>query len=233
MTISLGERGVRGVVLDIEGTTTPLAFVRDVLFPYARAQLRDFLSEYGEHPALLEAIRLLREERAADGVESELAEYVERLMDEDRKSLGLKLLQGQIWERGYRDGSLRGELFHDVPPALERWRTAGLDLAIFSSGSVLAQQLLFGHTRWGDLTRWFRHHFDTGTGPKQAPESYRRIAAAMGLESARLLFISDVAAELEAARAAGLQVLQCIRPGNAEPPAGNLESIGSFAELIG
>jgi enolase-phosphatase E1 len=132
-------------------------------------------------------------------------------MDRDRKSTGLKSLQGKIWEEGYRAGDLRGEVYPDVPPALERWRRQGTDIAIFSSGSVQAQRSLFGHTTAGDLTRFIRSYFDTTTGPKTAPESYLQIAAALDRPPSEVLFLSDVGAELDAASAAGMETALCVR----------------------
>lgn len=222
---------MRGVVLDIEGTTTPIAFVHDTLFSYARKHLREHLTASSADATVREAVELLEHERAADGVAGDLAEYAEWLMVRDRKSPGLKLLQGKIWERGYGDGTLRGEVFADVPPALVRWRAGGVELAIYSSGSVLAQRLLFGSTAAGDLTGLFAHFFDTGVGPKQSRESYQRIARAITLAPDRLLFISDVPDELDAARTAGFQPLLCIRPGNGVQRASDTEVIRSFDEV--
>src|SRR5262249_24778172 len=143
------------------------------------------------------------------------ARYLEWLMDRDRKSPGLKRLQGDIWRAGYRDGTLKGEVFPDVPAALKRWKAAGLVVAIYSSGSVAAQKMLFGTTADGDLTSLLAGFFDTAVGPKMATDSYCRIASMMGLETARILFLSDAPAELEAARVAGCQTLLTVRPGNA------------------
>ena len=210
---------VRAIVLDIEGTTTAIAFVADVLFPFARTHLRAYLQDPANSDALREPLRRLREEWTADPERPSTqyvdAEYVEWLMDRDRKSPGLKLLQGLIWEQGYRTGELQGEVFADVAPALRRWRHAGIAVAIYSSGSELAQRLLFGSTREGDLTALIDRFFDTGVGPKQAPDSYRRIAGELSCPAGAMLFISDVPAELEAAEAAGCQTLLCVRPGNA------------------
>ena len=232
MTFSLSEHGVRGVVLDIEGTTTPISFVHDVLFPYARTHLRDFLTASGADGHADTAATLLEAERAADHVDGDLAAYVEWLMDRDRKSPGLKMLQGLIWARGYGDGTLRGDVFADVPPALERWHASGLDLAIYSSGSVQAQHLLFGSTRFGDLTSRLSHFFDTSVGPKRARESYQRIVREMTLAANQLLFVSDIPEELGAARAAGMQTLLCIRPGNAPQADHDGQAIRSFDEIV-
>jgi enolase-phosphatase E1 len=141
-------------------------------------------------------------------------------MDQDRKSTGLKSLQGKIWEAGYRAGDLRSEVYPDVPPALERWRRQGIDIAIFSSGSVQAQRSLFMNTAAGDLTRFIRAYFDTTTGPKTAPQSYARIAAALERSPSEVLFLSDLGAELDAARTAGMQTALCVRTPGSAPPTG-------------
>ena len=218
--------GVRAILLDIEGTTTPAKFVSDVLFPYARARAGDFLARHGEEPAVREDLARLREEHAADEhagsspppwldtLDSAIG-YVQFLMDRDRKSTGLKSLQGRIWEEGYRSGALQGEVFPDVPTAFERWRRQGRGIAIFSSGSVLAQKLLFASTPAGDLTPCIRAYFDTTAGPKQKAQSYHRIARALDFESREVLFLSDVVAELDAARQAGMGTALCVRSGEA------------------
>ena len=142
--------------------------------------------------------------------------YVHWLMDRDRKSTGLKSLQGKIWEAGYRSGELRGQVYADVVPAFARWQEQNKQITIFSSGSVLAQKLLFSTTPAGDLTRFIRAYFDTTIGPKREAESCRRIAVALGLPPSEILFLSDVDAELDAARAAGIEIALCVRPGNPE-----------------
>jgi len=209
---------VRGILLDIEGTTTPIAFVHEVLFSYARAHARDFLTKDSDE--VRADIALLREEHAADKSNNlqppeSIPEYIDWLIDRDRKSTALKSLQGKIWRQGYLDGSLKSQVFADVAPAFERWRRAGLKIGIFSSGSVLAQQLLFAHTDAGDLTGFIDDYFDTNVGKKGDAESYRKIATAMDLEPSEILFISDVVAELEAAQESGMRTLLSIRPGNA------------------
>jgi enolase-phosphatase E1 len=226
----VGGAHVRVVLLDIEGTTTPITFVTDVLFPYARERVLDFLRRRGEEAAVREDRRRLREEHAADAragaspppgtgdVASEVA-YVHWLMDRDRKSTGLKALQGRIWEEGYARGDLRGDVYADVPPAFERWRRQGRAIAIFSSGSVLAQRLLFRHTPLGDLTPFLAAHFDTTTGGKREADSYRRIATLLSHAPHEVLFVSDVAAELDAARAAGMGTALCWREPAPAPPS--------------
>ena len=213
---------IHAILLDIEGTTTPIAFVHDVLFSYAREHVREFLNAN----EATDDIALLREEHAVDVREgrnppANMVEYVEWLIALDRKSTGLKSLQGKIWRQGYEEGSLKAQVFEDVAPAFERWRERGLRISIFSSGSVLAQQLLFAHTEAGDLTRFIDSYFDTNVGKKGDKESYRRIAEAMNLEAHEILFISDVTSELDAANEAGMKTALSIRPGNA-PQTGDL-----------
>jgi enolase-phosphatase E1 len=212
MPVSLD--GIRGILLDIEGTTTPIAFVHEVLFSYARQHVRDYLTKHFDDEDVRADIRLLHAEDAfADDLDSVVA-HVNRLIDLDRKSTGLKSLQGKIWHEGYSEGTLRAQVYADVAPAFARWRVAGLDVSIFSSGSVLAQQLLFAHTEAGDLTPFISHYFDTGVGKKGDPESYRRIAEQIGLPPSEILFVSDVVTELAAAREAGMETALSIRPGN-------------------
>jgi enolase-phosphatase E1 len=214
--------GIRAVLLDVEGTTTPVTFVTEVLFPHARSGMRAHLEARGAEPAVKAQVDALRDEHARDereglgpppwsGALDAVVGYVGFLMDRDRKSTPLKALQGQVWEGGYRSGALRGEVYPDVPPALARWQRQGRQVAIFSSGSVLAQALLFGTTPHGDLTHFIAAHFDTSTGPKREAESYRRIAQALECEPPEVLFLSDVVAELDAARRAGCRTALCVR----------------------
>jgi enolase-phosphatase E1 len=227
---------VRGILLDIEGTTTPIAFVHEVLFSYARAHVREFLEKNVAAEDVGADIALLRDEHATDvadapplarGSEIEsIAAYVEWLIAVDRKSTGLKSLQGKIWRQGYLDGSLKSQVFADVAPAFKRWRDLGLRISIFSSGSVLAQQLLFAHTEAGDLTPFIESYFDTNVGKKGEAESYRRIAEAMGFPAREILFVSDVVAELDAANEAGMKPVLSIRPGN--EPQQNAERYNSI-----
>jgi enolase-phosphatase E1 len=245
VTIRLAERGVRAVLLDIEGTTTPIAFVHGVLFPYARAHLREYLDAAWMASSTREVIAKLMAEHATDVAsgtgpppwnsppdrEAVIA-YIEWLMDRDRKSPGLKQLQGEIWEAGYRAGALRGQVYEDVPRAIRRWRKAGLDVAIYSSGSEQAQRGLFASTEHGDLTPLLSAYFDTAIGAKGDSSSYARIANAMRRVAFEVLFVSDVARELEAAREADLQVVLSLRPGNPPQPKPELfDSVTSFDEI--
>lgn len=218
------------VLLDIEGTTTPITFVHQTLFPYARRRLAAFVSAHAEDAEIVSAVAALRREHAADvaagvgppvlvdGDSDELVRYLEWLMDRDRKSPGLKTLQGLIWEEGYVRGELHGVVFEEVPNALRAWRASGKRVAIYSSGSVLAQRRLFQTALAGDLTMLIDQFFDTTVGPKVEWASYQRIAASLGVPTAQILFVSDVTTELKAARLAGCQVRLSIRPGNAAQP---------------
>ena len=233
MTAPAGD--IRVVLLDIEGTTTRIGFVHETLFAYARTHLDAFLKRRSGEPDVRGILDLLAVERAretAHDVPEATAQYLRWLMDQDRKSPALKSLQGLIWEEGYQAGELRGEVFDDVPRALKRWTDAGREIAIYSSGSRLAQRRLFASTNFGDLTRHLRAFFDTGVGPKMEAESYQRIAAALEVAPDDMLFISDVARELDAAQAAGCRVVLCIRPSNPpQPEVTRFKAIRSFDEL--
>jgi len=203
-------QSVRAILLDIEGTTTPIAFVTETLFPYARARLGAFLE---------------REGRSAE------TDEFAALMNRDSKAPELKELQGRIWDAGYRDGTLAGQVFDDVPRAFVRWRDAGTAIGIYSSGSVLAQQWLFRTCPDGDLTPFIRWYFDTAVGAKREPGSYVRIAEHARLAPSAITFISDVVAELDAARLTGMQTILSIRKGNAPQPSNDHRAITSFDEL--
>lgn len=208
---------IRAIITDIEGTTTDIAFVSQVLFPYAAKALPAFLAKHQAEPTVaieLDAVRTLMQRDTAS-----LAEITEQLLAwirADQKITPLKALQGMIWRDGYVRGDFQGHLYADVAPSLAAWQQAGIALYVFSSGSIAAQQLLFGYSVEGDLTPSFSGFFDTRTGAKQQLEAYQAIQTAIALPSEQLLFLSDVVAELDAARAAGWQTCQLLRPGTAD-----------------
>jgi enolase-phosphatase E1 len=214
---ALRAAGIRVVLLDIEGTTTPIAFVHDVLFPYARARIAQYLADAPSNDAeIAQILDGLRDEHSRDADRGENpppppVAYALWLMERDRKSGPLKTLQGKIWQHGYATGELKGEVYPDVPPALAEWTAAGVRVGIFSSGSVLAQKLLFSTTPDGDLTTFLTWHFDTAVGPKQHADSYRAIAKTIGIPTTEILFISDSEPELDAARCAGMHTQLSIR----------------------
>lgn len=213
------------------------------LFGYARAHVTHFLERHWSDPEVRADVGRLAAEHPAEGSQTPVpswrdnaaavAGYVHWLMDQDRKSTGLKSLQGKIWEEGYRAGDLRSEVYPDVPPALERWQRDGIDIAIFSSGSVQAQRSLFRSTAAGDLTPFIRGYFDTTTGAKTAPESYADIGRALGVSPTGVLFISDIAAELDAAAAAGMRTALCVRTPEAITPSVSHPVVHTFDRLPG
>jgi enolase-phosphatase E1 len=191
------------ILTDIEGTTTPLSFVRDVLFPYARERLALFCERHVADPVLLEVARLEPDQPVLKPLSA--------WMDADAKVTPLKQIQGMIWAEGYASGALHAPLYPDVAPALRHWEAAGLKLYVYSSGSVAAQKLLFGHTQEGDLTALFQGFFDTEIGGKREAASYRAICARTGIVPGDFLFLSDIDAELDAAAEAGLRCCQLVR----------------------
>jgi len=231
----------RIILLDIEGTTTPVDYVFGVLFPFAKEQVAGFLQAHGHQEAVQADLKLLRQEYEADSGENlppwegnapiAAVPYIHHLIAIDRKSTGLKSLQGKLWNQGYQDGTLRSQIFPDVKPAFERWTAAGKRLYIFSSGSVQAQQLLFRYSEAGDLTPFLSGYFDTQIGRKREPDSYRKIAAEIGVSPGEILFISDVAAELEAARSAGMQGLFSLRSGNYSDDSAGFSVVRSFDQI--
>ena len=248
MALPSGGNSIQAILLDIEGTTTPIDFVFRTLFPFARQRLQQFLREHGSEPGIREDVDALRRQHRVDAAEqlspppwsddpagAELASaaaYGEWLIDRDSKCSALKSLQGKIWQEGYRKGELRGEVYPDVPTALVRWRREEKVIAIFSSGSVLAQKLLFSSTAAGDLTRNLRAHFDTTTGPKNAPASYLKIADNLATEAKAILFVSDVERELDAAQVAGMNTALCVRTRSADHLASKHRVIHSFEEIF-
>ena len=226
----------RAVVLDIEGTTTPISFVYDTLFPYAREAMQAHIRAHMHTPRLQTILEQTRQSIAAlpqDPSPEALSAAMLWQMDHDRKHTGLKMLQGDIWAAGYRDGTLKGALFDDVPRALEAWTQAGVRCFIYSSGSVAAQKLLFGHSVAGDLRPKLSGYFDTTTGPKTQTASYEAIARALELAPEDVCFLTDRPSEARAARQAGMQVAVTTgRPGNPEVDAQGFCTLESFEGLF-
>ncbi|HWC16370.1 MAG TPA: acireductone synthase [Terriglobales bacterium] len=238
----------RALLLDIEGTTTPISFVYRTLFPFAAVHVEEFLNQHSKDNEVLEFVEQLRVHRQAQlGESSDVPEwsdafplqrlhsaaaYVRYLIGRDSKITPLKSLQGRIWEAGYREGKLRGEVYDDVPVAFRRWRAQQRRIAIFSSGSVLAQRLLFAHSTSGDLTQFVDAFFDTTTGPKEEAQSYHRIALSLRLAPADILFLSDSTAELDAARVAGMATAFSLRPEVKKPALSIHRGFISFDEVL-
>ena len=230
---------MKAIILDIEGTTTPIDFVHKTLFPYAKARIGKFV--HANYNSLAAEIAQIEFERVADidypghldnASPNSISEYLEYLIGLDRKSTPLKTIQGKIWQEGYESGELRSEIFDDVPRAFERWNSDGKTIAIYSSGSVLAQKMLFRYTNHGDLTLFISAYFDTNVGHKRESESYRHIADRMNMEPEEILFISDVPEELDAARETGFDTRLSVRNGNAPVKEPKHPVIRSFDEVI-
>lgn len=220
------ETSARGILLDIEGTTSSISFVYDVMFPYARENVASFLASSWEDESVQGGVEALATDLDKDSAESwlgamptsqqqaEVAQGVISLMDADVKATGLKQIQGLIWKDGFTQGQMVAHLYDEVAGCISAWDQAGIDVRIYSSGSIQAQKLFFGHTLAGDLLDKLNGHYDTTTGPKQELTSYQKIAADFNCLPSAILFVSDVVAELDAAKAAGLQTLLSFRPGN-------------------
>ena len=235
-----------GILLDIEGTTSSVRFVYDVMFPFVREHLEHYLQRHWTDSSLAQACRQV----ATDAGHGSLGDWfcectddqneqqrlvkdeVLRQMDADAKVTGLKMLQGLIWQAGFERGDLVAHVYDDVVPALDAWNASAKDIRIYSSGSVQAQQLFFGHTEQGNLLNRFRGHYDTRIGPKKEPASYRKIADDFRLDAAEILFLSDIVAELNAAAQAGMKTGLCLRPENAPVAEGhNHPEFKAFSDI--
>lgn len=221
---------VRAIVTDIEGTTSSIDFVHDVLFPYASEHLPDFVRNAASDKTVAPLLDAARSEAGEPGADTE--RVIAILLDwiaEDRKATSLKELQGLVWRHGYESGAFTGHIYDDAAAGLRAWAAAGIELYVYSSGSVAAQKLLFGHSDAGDLTALFRGWFDTNVGHKRDVASYEKIAAVIGAPAASILFLSDVAAELDAAAAAGMRTCQLVRDDGvlrgAHPVAQDFDSV--------
>ncbi len=211
-------KNVTFVLTDIEGTTTSVSFVYEQLFPYFREHISR-LETLQDVPEVAEAFRqtvLLAKETAGIDLNT-VPEIIDQLLKwslEDKKITPLKTVQGILWEAGYQSGEIKGHVYSDVAPALERWKNAGIDMGVFSSGSVAAQQLIFGYSEAGDLRPYFSAYFDTKTGGKREATTYVEISKQLAIAPEHIVFLSDIKEELEAAHAAGFQTVQLVRAGN-------------------
>ena len=221
---------IKAVVTDIEGTTSSLSFVKDVLFPYARAKLPDFVRQNLNDPQISQLITdTCREAGIEQNIESAIDQLIEWI-DLDKKITPLKAIQGLIWQAGYQLGDFKGHLYQDAIDNLKAWQENGILLYVYSSGSVLAQKLLFGHTASGDLTPLFSGFFDTNIGGKKEADSYLNIAATIGLPADETLFLSDIKEELDAAKSAGLQTIWLVRD-QVPNPYSEHPQVSSFDEV--
>ena len=224
---------IRAILTDIEGTTSSISFVKDVLFPYARKRLPAFIETHADKPEVQHWLHeAAKEAGLVSASQQEIIDLLQGWIDEDRKATALKALQGMIWDEGYRDDEFRAHVYADVAPKLQEWKKQGMDLYVYSSGSVAAQKLFFEHSDAGDLTPLFSGYFDTETGPKRDAASYRRIVAAIGAPAADVLFLSDVSAELDAARSAGLQTILLARAPMLCPPQAGHRCVVDFDAIV-
>jgi enolase-phosphatase E1 len=197
----------RAILTDIEGTTSSISFVKDVLFPYARRALPRFVAARGKEPAVRKWLDAVATENGGMCDDAMIVEVLQGWIDEDRKHTALKALQGMIWADGYKSADFTAHIYPDAAPALRSWHAAGLPLFVYSSGSVPAQRLFFGHSDAGDLTALFSGWFDTEMGGKRDAQSYRNIVESIRIPASEIVFLSDVVEELDAAREAGLQTV--------------------------
>jgi len=208
---------IKAVLTDIEGTTTAVSFVFDVLFPYARERMAGFVAGHADDPAVRAELAAVATDQGRALDDDEAVRVLLGWIDEDRKATPLKSLQGMIWRQGYQQGALTGHVYEDAARNLRRWHAAGLKLYVYSSGSVQAQKLLFGHSDAGDLTPLFSGYFDTRVGNKRDADAYRTIAGRIELPPPEILFLSDIEQELDAAAEAGMETCRLVRDG--QPPA--------------
>lgn len=208
---------IKAILTDIEGTTSAVSFVYDVLFPFAASRLPGFLREHQAVPTVAAQIEAVRAEAGEPGADlDQVIEILLGWMREDRKATPLKALQGQVWQKGYESGELKGHVYPDAVAALKQWHAKGYRLYVYSSGSIQAQKLIFGCSEAGDLTGLFSGYFDTTSGGKRDAKSYRTIASAIDVAPEQVLFLSDVTAELDAAREAGMVTCGLAREGELE-----------------
>ena len=226
---------IKAVITDIEGTTSSISFVHDVLFPYAKKNMAGFITQLAKSPEVareLDAVRREIDQPAADL--STIISTLEQWIADDRKITPLKTLQGYIWKQGFASGEFKSHMYSDAVDGLRAWNEQGIVLAVYSSGSVGAQKLLFGYSEYGDLTPLISHYFDTSVGAKQQPGAYQAIAENLheqhGLVASELLFLSDVEAELDAAMSAGLKTGWLIR-NNQPETGGEHRRFSSFDEV--
>jgi len=221
---------IKAIVTDIEGTTSSILFVKDVLFPYARANLADYVRNHADDPQVKPLLEDVCKEAGSELSTEQIITQLIQWLDEDKKVTPLKSLQGLIWETGYRQGDFKGHLYPDAAVNLKAWKTEGLDLYIYSSGSVYAQKLLFAHTEYGDLTPLFSGYFDTHIGGKKEQQSYDNIAGQLAIPANQLLFLSDIKEELDAAKAAGFETIWLTRDSTPDPQAEHRQ-VNSFDQI--
>jgi enolase-phosphatase E1 len=221
---------IRAILTDIEGTTSSISFVHDVLFSYARQRMAEYVRSHAHEPPVAACLQAVRDEAGQElDVEQIIAQLLQWI-DEDKKITPLKALQGMIWAAGYEQGDFTGHMYEDAVQCLRQWHQQGIALYVFSSGSVKAQKLLFGFSDYGDLTPLFSGYYDTTIGNKREAAAYRAIADNIGLPAGEILFLSDISEELHAAQAAGMQVIHLVRDGDPDP-ASDYPQVSDFSQI--
>lgn len=210
---------ISAIVTDIEGTTSSLSFVKDVLFPHARERMADFVRRHANEAGVRRWLDEVRQIAGASLNNDEVVTQLIHWIAEDKKLTPLKALQGMIWEEGYKNGDFKGHVYEDAVRQLRQWKAGGIQLYLYSSGSVQAQKLLFAHTDYGDLTPLFSGYFDTTVGGKREVTSYKKITASIHTAASNILFLSDIREELDAAQAAGMKTRWLVRDGTVDPQA--------------
>lgn len=221
---------IKAILTDIEGTTSSLTFVRDVLDPYTRERVKAFIREHGGDAAVSKLLDDLRRNVGQELSDEEMAEQIARWIEEGRKVNALKLLQGLVWENGYRNNRFKGHIYEDSLRNLRNWKERGLGIYGFSAGAASAQKLLFGFSEYGDVTGIFDDFFDTNVGSKEDPTAYQSIATSIGLNPAEVLYIADSREELDAARQVGMYTVWVVREGALDPEATHRQ-VQSFDEI--
>ena len=221
---------IKAIVTDIEGTTSSLSFVKDVLFPYAREHLAEYVRQHANDESIAAILGDVRKEAGSELDIEGIICQLERWIDEDKKITPLKSLQGLLWEAGYKNGDFKGHIYADAYEQLTAWQQQGMSLYVYSSGSVYAQKLLFGFTTQGDLNHLFSGYFDTNIGAKVESVSYQRISDQLGLAPVEILFLSDIEAELDAAHQAGMQTYWLVRDASPDVNATHRQ-VSDFSEI--
>ena len=206
----------KAILIDIEGTVSPISFVKEVLFPYSKEKMEKFIKENIDNPEIKKILDQVRKIEGKDLTLDEVIQTLKRWIDEDKKIAPLKDIQGFIWKEGFEKGRLKAPLYEDAYEKIKEWKQKGYKLYIYSSGSVQAQKLFFSHTQYGDLTGYFDGYFDTKTGNKKEKQSYLKIAKKIGLKPEQILFLSDNPDEITAAAKAGIKVFRIVRPNDAK-----------------
>ena len=214
---------IKAIITDIEGTTSSLAFVKDILFPYARNHIADFIRTHAKDPLVQKSLLETRNIIGSDLTTEQLIQTLIQWIDEDKKITPLKTIQGLLWENGYLKGDFKGHIYEDAVVNIKKWKELGVRIYVYSSGSIYAQKLLFGHTKYGDLNPVFTDYFDTQIGAKTSVDSYQKIAASIAIEPEYCLFLSDIKPELDAAHEAGMHTIWLVRNGTPDQSAMHLQ----------